>query len=102
MGKKKKRVNRPLLQAKQVWDYLFGVTNEEREKSFSLAASAGLSIPGIYDQRTMSKEEKKKSRTYCKHNRHLSVCGQYRKRYNAKSFTAISPSQLFPGKYAGV
>ena len=42
------------------------------------------------------------SRTYCKHSRHLSVCGRYRKRSSAKSSAALSPSQLFPTGYAGV
>ena len=30
------------------------------------------------------KGQKETSRTYCKHSRHLSVCGQYRKRSSAK------------------
>ena len=46
--------------------------------------------------------QKETSRTYCKHSRHLSVCGQLRKRSSAESLTASSPSQLFPGGYTGV
>ena len=37
-------------------DYLYGVSNGEWEKKVSLAASAGLSFPGIYGQRTMTSE----------------------------------------------
>ena len=41
------------------------------------------------------KEQNEMFGTYCKHSRHLSVCGQYRKRFSAQSSTASSPSQLF-------
>ena len=37
--------NPPLLQAQQVRDYLFGVTNWEKEQRVSLAANVGLSFP---------------------------------------------------------
>ena len=36
-------------------NYLFGATNGERKKMVSLAAGAGLSVPGTYGQRTMTK-----------------------------------------------
>ena len=81
------------------------VANEEGEKRVSLTISAGLSIYDIYGQMPTANEGAKKtcmSRTYCKNNRHLSVCGLYRKRSNADSSKASSPSQLFPGGYAGV
>ena len=48
-------------------DYSFGVllcsgvTNGEREKRVSLAASVGLSIPGFYGQRTMTNEGAKRN-----------------------------------------
>ena len=64
-------------------DYLFGVTNGEREKRVSLAASAELSILGIYGQGQLPmKGLKKTSRTYCKHSRHLSVGGECRTIYS--------------------
>ena len=67
----------------------FGVTKREREKRVLLAAYAGLSFLDIYVQRTMTKKGRQEtSRTYCKHSRHLSVCGQYQKRSGSKSSTA--------------
>ena len=65
----------------QALDYLFGITNGDREK-VSLAASAGLSFPSIYILMTKEqwpmKGQKETSRTYCKRSWLLSVFGQYR------------------------
>ena len=45
-----------LLQAQQALYYLFDVTNGKKEKKISLVASARLSFPVIYGQRTMTNE----------------------------------------------
>ena len=55
----------------------FGVTNGERERKISLAASTGLSIPGIYGQRTMTNEEIKRNVPHLLQAQQALVCGQY-------------------------
>ena len=73
----------------------FCVTNGKREKKVSLA---GLSIPGICSQGTMTNEGANRNGPRQLHAQQaLSDYGQYRKRSNAKSSTAVSPSQLFTG-----
>ena len=58
-----------------------------------LAACVGLSFPDIAAiEQWPLRGQKETSRTYCKHSRHLSVCGRYRKRSSAKSSAALSPS----------
>ena len=47
---KEENSDSPLLQAQQVRDYLFGVTNGERAKRLLLAACVGLSFPNIFGQ----------------------------------------------------
>ena len=59
MGKRRKNGTH-LLQAQQALGNLLGGTNWEREKKVSLAADAGLSFRGIYDQRTMTNEGAKR------------------------------------------
>ena len=58
-GKREKRVTRGGARLS------FCVTNGKREKKESLAASAGLSIPGICGQRTMTNEGAKTKGPAC-------------------------------------
>ena len=46
---------------KRRYFYLFGITNGDKEKRASLAASAGLSFSGVYGQRTMTNEVTKRN-----------------------------------------
>ena len=81
----------------------FLCTNGEMESGYYSQHVLDYPFPDICGQRTMPiKGQKETSCTYCKHSRHLSVCGQFRKRSSAESSTASSPSQLFPEGYAGV
>ena len=45
-----------LLQSQQVLDYLFGVTNGEREKKYRLQKVLGYLFPVFYGQRSMTNE----------------------------------------------
>ena len=80
--KRLKFVFQHLMQAQQTLGYLFGGTNGEREKKVSCTcckrAGAWLSLLGIYGHRKMTRKgQKKMSRTYCKHSRHICVCGRF-------------------------
>ena len=74
-----------LLQAQQVHDYFVGLTNG------AIDCIMCWTIISRYSQQTNKqwpmKGKKGTSRTYCKHSRHLSVCGYYPKRFSAKTST---------------
>ena len=75
---------------------------EEREKKVLLAASVGLSFPGIYSQRKMTNEWGKNKRplsTAITAGASLSVINIGN---GDKRSSASSPSQLLTGGYAGV
>ena len=81
----------------------FLCTNGEMENGYCSQHVLDYLFPDICGQRTMTNKGAKRNVPHLLQAQQApSVCGQFRKRSSAESSTASSPSQLFPGGYAGV